>query len=103
MKWTEAPSKVSSLSSSLQIATVASAVAWPLAAGLAVVMWSKARAAAHARKVAAMEAKLRGMFHDIEAKPIPAQLAMVVEALEEGEALTPVRTPALDQAAPVRS
>jgi len=93
---------VSSLTSSLQIATVAGAIAWPLAAGLGIVMWSKARAAAHARKVAAMEAKLRGMFQDIETKPIPAQLAMVVEALEEGEALTPTRAPAMDQVAPAR-
>ncbi len=90
------------MSSSLQIATIAGAVAWPLAAGLGIIMWSKARAAAHARKVAAMEAKLRGMFHDLESKPIPAQLAMVVEALEEGEALTPTRTPALDQTAAAR-
>lgn len=82
---------MSVLPPTLQIATVASAVVWPLAAGLGIVMWSKARAAAHARRVAAMEAKLRGMFRELEDRGVPPQLAMVVDALEEGEALTSVR------------
>ncbi|RAK56811.1 hypothetical protein [Phenylobacterium deserti] len=87
----------------LQIATVAGAVVWPLGAGLALVLWSKARAAAHARKVAAMEADLRGMFHDIESSPVPNRLTMVVDALEEGEALTPARAAARDSKSTVRS
>lgn len=93
--------EMSNLPTSMQIATVATAVIWPLGAGLAVVMWSKARAAAHARKVAAMEAQLRGMFREIEERAIPPRLAMVVEALEEGEALVPARS--RDTIAPVRS
>ena len=92
---------MSSLPSTMQIATIASAVVWPLGAGLAVVMWSKARAAAHARKVAAMEVRLRGMFRDIEERAVPAHLSVVVDALEEGEALAPARV--AKDAAPVRS
>jgi len=91
------------LATTLQIATLASALVWPLGAGLAVVMWSKARAAAHARKLAAMEADLRDMFQDIETRPVPSRLAMVVEALEEGEALAPVRTTSADPKSAVRS
>ena len=75
------------LASPLQFATVASALIWPLAAGVAVVVWSKARAAGHARRVAAMESQLQGLYRTMEAKPVPSQLAMVVEALEEGEEL----------------
>ena len=75
------------LASPLQFATVASAFFWPLAAGAAVVIWSKARAAAHARRVAAMQGQLQDLYRSIEAKPVPARLAMVVEALEEGEEL----------------
>jgi hypothetical protein len=77
------------LASPLQIATVASALIWPLAAGAGVVLWSKARAAAHARRVAAMEGQLQGLYRTLETKPVPARLAMVVEALEEGEELAP--------------
>ncbi len=54
-------------------------------------------------KVAAMEADLRGMFHDIEATPVPNRLTMVVDALEEGEALTPTRAAARDPKSTVRS
>ena len=76
---------------------------WPLGAGVAVVLWSKARAAAHARKVAAMETHLRGMFREIEDRPLPGRLAMVVEALEEGESLAPSRAKATGRKAAVRS
>jgi hypothetical protein len=82
------------LASPLQAATVASALAWPLLAGVGVVFWSKARAAAHARRVAAMEGELQGMYRSLEAKPVPQRLAMVVEALEEGQELTPAATAA---------
>jgi hypothetical protein len=83
---------------SVQIATVAGVLVWPLAAGLGLVMWTKARAAAHARKVAAMELKLRGMFREVEERPVPPHLAMVVDALEEGDALI---APAAAKDAPV--
>lgn len=77
------------LASPLQVATLVSVLAWPLLAGVGVVFWSRARAAAHARRVAVMESHLQGMFRTLETKPIPQRLAMVVEALEEGEELTP--------------
>lgn len=75
------------LASPLQVATVANALVWPLAAGVAVVVWSKVRAAAHARRVAAMEGGLQDLYQTVEAGPVPAQLAMVVDALEEGQEL----------------
>jgi hypothetical protein len=70
------------------LASAASALLWPLAAGAAVVVWAKARAAARARRVASMESQLRGLYRTVEAEPIPQRLSMVVEALEEGEELT---------------
>ncbi len=72
---------------SLDIPTVGAALLWPLAAGVLVVAWSKARAAAHARRVAAMETQLQGLYRSLAAKPVPPNLAMVVDALEEGEEL----------------
>jgi plasmid stability protein len=75
------------LASPLQFAGVASALLWPLAAGVGVVAWSKVRAAAHARKIEAMEGELGEFYRKLEAKPVPPQLAMVVDALQEGEEL----------------
>ncbi len=75
------------LASPLQFASVASALLWPLAAGVAVVVWSKARAAGHSKRVAAMENQLQGLYRTVETRPVPSHLAMVVEALEEGEEL----------------
>jgi hypothetical protein len=75
------------LASHLQVATLANALVWPLAAGVAVVLWARARAAAHARRVAAMEAQLGDLYQTLETQPVPSNLAMVVEALDEGEAL----------------
>jgi uncharacterized protein HemX len=72
------------LTSPLQVATVANALGWPLAAGAAVVVWSKMRAAAHARRVAALERQLQDAYRTVEAAPVSAQLSMVVEALDEG-------------------
>jgi hypothetical protein len=77
------------LASPLQVATVANALVWPLLAGVGVVFWSKARAAAHARRVAAMEHQLQDMYQTIEANPVPSRLSLVVEALEEGQELAP--------------
>lgn len=68
-------------------ATFATALIWPLAAGVAVVLWSKMRAAAHARRVAAMETQLQSLYRTVESKAVPAQLQMVVDALQEGEEL----------------
>lgn len=79
---------MSDLASPLQVATVVNALLWPLAAGAAVVVWSKIRSAAHARRVAALENQLRGAYRTVESEPLPAQLSMVVDALEEGRELT---------------
>jgi uncharacterized iron-regulated membrane protein len=78
---------MANLETPLQIAMVASILAWPLLAGVGLVFWSKARAAAHARRVTHMETQLQGMYRTMEAKPIPQRLAMVVDALQEGEEL----------------
>jgi hypothetical protein len=82
--------------SPLQFASVATALVWPLGAGVAIVVWSKVRAAAHARRVAAMEAELQDLYQTMEARPVPQRLAMVVDALEEGEELTPSETARTD-------
>ena len=89
---------MSTLATSLQIAAVAAAVGWPFAAGLGVVLWSKARAAERRRKMATLEGDLRHLYRDVEDRPIPDRLALVVEALEEAEALKPA-----PQGAPVKS
>lgn len=77
----------------LQVATVANALLWPLAAGVAIVVWSRIRAAAHARRVAAVEKQMRDAYRGLEARPAPRELVRVVEALDEGEAKA-ARTPA---------
>ncbi|WP_374470883.1 hypothetical protein [Phenylobacterium sp.] len=78
---------MSSITSPLQIATVAAAVAWPFAAGLGVVLWSKMRAAGQARRQAAVDAELKGLFRQVEGRGVPPRLALVVDALEEHDAL----------------
>ncbi|WP_309087189.1 hypothetical protein [Phenylobacterium sp.] len=80
---------MATLAPSLQIAAVAAAIGWPFAAGLGVVLWSKARAAERQRRLAALEGDLRDLYRDVEGRPIPDRLALVVEALEEAEALKP--------------
>ncbi|MCR5878726.1 hypothetical protein [Phenylobacterium sp. J367] len=79
---------MSSFASPLQIAAVAAAVAWPLAAGLGVVAWSKARAAREAKRRARLDGQLRGMFTQLEGRGMSPRLALVVEALEEHDDLT---------------
>jgi len=78
--------------SSPDIALAATAVAWPLVAGLGVVFWSKARSARRARQRAAVDAEVKSLYRQVEGRPVPERLALVVEALEEAEALrhTPV-------------
>ena len=70
------------------LATLGGAILWPLAAGFAVVVWSKARAAARAKRIANVEDDLKSLYRDIEASPLPNRLTLVVDALEEGEELT---------------
>jgi hypothetical protein len=75
------------LSNPLHLATLGSALLWPLAAGVAVVAWSRSRAAARAKKAAAVEGQLKELYRQVEARPVPPRLRLVVDALEEGEEL----------------
>ena len=72
----------------LHLATLGGAILWPLAAGVVVVFWSKARAAARAKRIASMDGELKAFYRAVEAKPLPSRLTLVVDALEEGEELT---------------
>jgi uncharacterized protein HemX len=67
----------------LQIAATCAAVLWPLGAGLALVLWTRARAAERSRRLAALQAGLTGLYRAIEAEPAPGRLELVVDALEE--------------------
>lgn len=82
---------MTTLAPPLQIAAAVAAVGWPFAAGLAVVLWSKARAAERQRRTAALEGDLRNLYQTVENKPVPDRLTLVVEALEEAEALKPAQ------------
>lgn len=94
---------MSSFAPPLQIAAVVAAVAWPFAAGLGVVLWSKARAAAKARRAATLDGDLQGMFRQVEGRGVPARLALVVDALEEHDALTAAAERAKAAAAPTKA
>lgn len=78
---------MSAFASPLQITLVSAAVAWPLAAGLALVTWSKFRAGAHVRRATVLENRVRGLYRDVELQPTPDRLTLVVEALEEHDAI----------------
>lgn len=80
---------MSSLASPIQILATSAAVAWPLAAGATLVLWTKARAAERRRRLAAIEAGLQGLFRSVEAQAVPDRLELVVDALEERAAMTP--------------
>jgi hypothetical protein len=82
---------MTAFASPLQITAVTAAVAWPLAAGLAVVVWSKFRAGAQVRRTVALEGRVRGLYREVELQPTPERLTLVVDALVEGEALAPSR------------
>ena len=71
----------------LHLATLGRALLWPLVAGVAVVIWSRSRAAARAKNAAAMEGKLKELYRTVESKPVPPRLRLVVDALEEGDEL----------------
>lgn len=78
---------MTSFAAPLQIAAASSAIIWPLAAGVTLVLWTKARAAERRRRLAAIEGGLKGLFRRVEAQPVPERLGLVVEALEEHEAM----------------
>jgi hypothetical protein len=71
----------------LELTSIIGAVFWPLAAGVAVVAWSRKRTADRAKRLAGMDGEVRSLYRTVEARPVPQHLTMVVEALEEGEAL----------------
>ena len=79
--------------SPMEMAAIVAALGWPLLAGLALVVWTKLRAGAQQRQQAALDAELKGMFRSIETRPAPERLTMVVDALEEGEAMKPSTDP----------
>lgn len=81
---------MTSFASPLEIAAAAAAVGWPLAAGLGVVLWSRRRASRRQQRLAAVDAELQTMFRSIEATPAPDRLTLVVEALDEAEAMNGV-------------
>ena len=78
---------MSSFASPLQLTTVAAVAIWPLAAGLALVLWTRMRAAAHQRRMASVDNRVRGLFRAVELQPTPDRLALVVDALEEQDAI----------------
>jgi hypothetical protein len=82
---------MSSFADPFQVLAISAAILWPLAAGVSLVLWTKARAAEHRRRLALVEGGLQGMFRTVEAQGVPDRLQLVVEALEEGEALRPRR------------
>jgi hypothetical protein len=71
------------MSAVVHLGAVAAVVFWPLAVGLAVVLWSRTRAAEHRRRLAQIEGRLRGQFRSVESQPLPERLELVVDALEE--------------------
>lgn len=78
---------MSGFATPMQLTTVAAVAVWPLAAGFAAVFWSRARSAAHARRLAAVDIGVRGMFRAVELQPMPERLALVVDALSEHDAI----------------
>jgi len=79
---------MSSLAAPLQIAAASAALVWPLAAGVTLVLWTKARAAERQRKLALIDGGLQGMFGAVAGQPVPDRLELVVDALEEHAEIT---------------
>jgi hypothetical protein len=79
---------MTSFAAPLQFAAATSAIVWPLAAGVTLVLWTKARAAERRRRLALIEGGLQGMFRTVQGQPVPERLELVVDALEEHEAMT---------------
>ncbi|MDB5476821.1 MAG: hypothetical protein JWP49_2332 [Phenylobacterium sp.] len=79
---------MSSFADPLQIAAASAAVVWPLAAGVTLVLWTKARAAERRRRLALIDGGLQGLFRTVATQPVPEHLELVVEALEEHAEIT---------------
>jgi Flp pilus assembly protein TadB len=69
----------------LTLLLIVGALAWPFAAGLGVVLWSKSRAKKREAAMARVEAGVRHLYESLEAQPIPPRLAVTVDALQEAE------------------
>jgi hypothetical protein len=82
------PAELAASETGLQIAVGAGIVA-VAAGGLAAIIRLKARAVVRARRLAATETRLKGLYRTLESLPPPDRLAMVLEALDEGEELSP--------------
>ena len=78
---------MSNFADPVQIAATSAAVVWPLAAGATLVLWTKVRAAERRRKLALIEGGLQGMFRKVEGQGVPDRLELVVDALEEQDAM----------------
>ena len=76
---------------------VAGALAWPFAAGLGVVLWSKRRARLREASMARVEAGVRQLYETLEAQPIPPKLAVTVDALQEAEEMAAAKAAARRQ------
>lgn len=79
---------MSSFAEPLQIAATTAAIVWPLAAGVTLVLWTRARAADRQRKLALIDGGLQGMFRTVAGQGVPDRLELVVDALAEHEAMT---------------
>jgi hypothetical protein len=84
---------MSSIAAPLQIAATGAAIVWPLAAGATLVLWTKARAAERRRRLALIEGGLQGLFRSVQGQPLPERLELVVDALEEHEAMSKIAPP----------
>jgi hypothetical protein len=82
---------------------LAAVVAWPLAAGLGIVIWSKFRAGAHAKRVTLLNRDVRGLYRSVEVQPMPDRLKLVVDALEEHDAIAAAAAGGLRQRARARA
>jgi len=78
---------MSSFADPASLAATSAAVLWSLALGATLVLWTKARAAARRRRLAALDNGLTGLFRSIEEQPAPERLEMVIDTLVEHEAL----------------
>jgi hypothetical protein len=72
----------------VHLAAATAAIAWPAAAGVTLVLWSRARAAERRRRLAVLEGGIKGLFRAVESQPLSPQLELVVEAIAEQAAMS---------------
>jgi len=78
----------------LTVLLIVGALAWPFAAGLGAVLWSKARARRREAALARVEAGVRRLYETLEAQPVPPRLAVTVDALQEAEEMAAAKAAA---------